>query len=115
MYTLSQIRNRLIALRRKYAKELAVVRLRPLAEEFSQEWAVAVASCREAPQSHPFIRRIARHGFRLFTFMSLHEYLEGCRSRNDFPDCYSIIAALLPQFPPDRLRQFLQWDSPARP
>ncbi len=33
--SLSQIRNRINALRRKYAIPLAVNRLRPLAEEFS--------------------------------------------------------------------------------
>ena len=41
LLTLSQIRNRINALQRKYAKELAVYRLRPLAEDFSQQCAAS--------------------------------------------------------------------------
>ena len=44
MYSLSQLRRRVDALRRKCAKELAVVQLRPLAEDFSQQWAVALSN-----------------------------------------------------------------------
>ena len=54
--SLSQIRNRINALRRKYALPLAVYRLRPLAEEFSQQWAVAEAGRKPTPESQPFIR-----------------------------------------------------------
>ena len=36
--TLSQIRNRVQALQRKYAKELAVYRLRRMAEEIFHDW-----------------------------------------------------------------------------
>ena len=54
MYTLSQFRRRVNALRRKYARELAIVRLRPLAEDFSQEWAATLADRRPAPRPQPF-------------------------------------------------------------
>ena len=111
MYTLSQLRRRVNALRRKYARELAIVRLRPLAEDFSQEWAATVADRRPAPRPQPFIRRLAQHGFRLPTFIALHQYLERCRSDGKTPDCYNIIAALLPRIPGDQLGQLLQWDS----
>ena len=114
MYSLSQLRRRVDALRRKCAKELAVVQLRPLAEDFSQQWAVALSNRRPAPQPQPFIRRIAQHGFRFNTFMALHHYLERCRSEDTIPDCHGIIAALLPQFPVDRLEEMLRWDSRAR-
>ncbi len=79
--SLSQIRNRINALRRKYARELAACRLRRLADEFSQQWAAAVAERRPAPESHPFIKRVADHGVRAPTYMQLHKYLEGCRCR----------------------------------
>ena len=99
MYTLSQLRRRVNALRRKYARDLAIVRLRPLAEDFSQEWAATVADRRPAPRPQPFIRRLAQHGFRLPTFIALHQYLERCRSDGKTPDCYNIIAALAPPNP----------------
>ena len=115
MPTLSQLRRRVDALKRKYAKELAVVRLRRLAQEFSHQWARDVAERRPAPQPQPFIRRIAQHGFRLNTFMALHLYLERCRREADIPDSLGIISNLLPQIPFERLRQMLRWDAPARP
>ena len=109
MYTLSQLRRRVNALRRKYARELAIVRLRPLAEDFSQEWAATVADRRPAPRPQPLPRRLAQHGFRLPTFIALHQYLERCRSDGKTPDCYNIIAALLSRIPGDQLGQLLQW------
>ena len=113
MPTLSQLRRRVDALKRKYASKLAVVRLRHLAEDFSQQWAREVAECRPAPQSHTFIRRIAQRGFRLTTFMALKNYLERCHSEKSIPDCIGIISSLLPQVPCDRLSEMLRWDAPA--
>ena len=114
MPTLSQLRRRIDALKRKYARELAVVRLRPLAQEFTLSWACAVYQRRPAPNPQPFIRRVVQHGFRLPTFMALHNYLERCRSEGIIPDSCGIIAILLPQVPCDRLRHMLRWDYPAR-
>ena len=51
MYTLSQIRQRVDSLKRRYARELATYRLRRLAEEISTDWAVAIADRRELPQA----------------------------------------------------------------
>ena len=112
--TLSQIRNQINALQRKYAKELAVYRPRPLAEDFSQQWAVALSNRQLAPQPQPFIRRIAS-GYRLPTFMALDNYLERCRSEGIIPHCLGMLHSLLPQLPYDRLRDMLQWDTPATP
>ena len=65
MLTLSQLRRRVDALKRKYAKELAVVRLRRLADQYSQQWACDISDRKPAPQSQPFIRQIAQSGYRL--------------------------------------------------
>ena len=107
MYSLSQIRRRVDALKRKYALELTIVRLFPLADEFSLHWATEVADRRSAPEIHPFIRRIADHGFRFHTFMALHHYLERCNSEGKVPDPLGIISSLLPQVPYERLRDML--------
>ena len=95
--SLSQIRNAIDALCRKYAIPLAIYRLRPLAEEFSQQWSVAEADRKPAPESHPFIRKIALAGFSLPTFMELHKYIERCRRNNTRPDVKGIIRCLLPR------------------
>ena len=126
--SLRQLRNRVDALKRKLAVPLAVVRLRPLAEEFCREWAQARANFGgpEAPSKQkpppltsaqtgalPFISQFAGQGFRLPTFMDLHKYLERCRAADDLPECHEIIRRLLPQPTNGGLRAILQWDAPA--
>ena len=115
MTTLSQLRRRVDALKRKYARELAVVRLRRQAEEFSHRWARDVADRKPAPQSQPFIRQIAKSGYRLKTFTPLAIYLERCRDQGDIPDSLGVISSLLPQIPFERLRDMLRWEAPAPP
>ena len=114
MPTLSQLRRSIDALKRKYAKELAVVRLRRLAEEHSLQWTYATYQGRPLPQPQPFIRRIAKSGYRLKTFVALDIYLERCREEGKIPDSLGIISKLLPQVPFERLREMLRWEAPAR-
>ncbi len=115
MLTLSQLRRRVDALKRKYAKELAVVRLRRLADQYSQQWACDISDRKPAPQSQPFIRQIAQSGYRLKTFAALDIYLKHCRERGDIPDSLGVISRLLPKIPFDHLREMLLWDAPAPP
>ena len=112
MPTLSQLRRRVDALERKYAKELAVVRLRRLADEFSHQWTNALYQRRPTPQPQPFIRLIAKSGYRLKTFVALDLYLERCSKEERVPDSLGIISSLLPKMPFDRLRKMLSWDIP---
>ena len=124
--SLRQLRNRVDALKRKLAVPLAVVRLRPLADEFCREWAQARANfgSPNAPskpmlspgasvetETLPFIRRIAGHGFRLPTFIGLHKYLEHCRAADTLPECYEIIRRLLPQPANGVIRAILRSDA----
>ena len=90
------LRSRVNALRRKMALELAVVRLRRLAQEYCVQWTVALADRRAAPESHAFVRRVVDAGFRLPTFMAVHNYLNGCRSRSAIPECDGLLRSLLP-------------------
>ena len=96
MNELSSLRRRVDALLRKYAREIAIVRLTRLAREFSLQWTVAVADHQSPPESHPFILRVADAGFRLTTFMAVHKYLERCRNQNTLPDSNQMVQALLP-------------------
>ena len=112
MYTLSQIRRRVDALKRKYATELTVVRLYPLAEEFSLLWTRCVADGQPTPETQPFILAIARRGLRLNTFTLLHHYLERCRNEEREPDSLTIISILLPQVPYQRLQELLRRIAP---
>ena len=98
MNGLSGLRRRVDALLRKYAREVAVVRLRRLANEFSLQWTVALADRQPPPDTHSFILRVAAAGFRLTTFMSVHKYLESCRSQNTVPEKDTMVQALLPWY-----------------
>ena len=75
--TLSQIRNRVRSLQRKYGLALAVIRVRPYADQFCNQWRFANANRQPVPQSHPFIRRLANAGFRCATFTALDKYIQG--------------------------------------
>ena len=83
--TLSQIRCGINALKRRFSRELAILRL----------------------------NRIADAGFRLPTFTRLSHYLKDVRRRGDVPDPVSIVLNLLPWARDDRYRNFFRWDLPA--
>ena len=90
------LQARVRALQRKLAKELAVVRLRRLSEEFCIESSVVQASGQPPSHPHAFIQRVASAGFRLPSFMVVHKYLGRCRDRNDLPDREDLLRALIP-------------------
>ena len=95
---MNDLRRRVNALRRKMARAraLAVVRLRPLAQEFCAKWDQALSDSQPLPEPHSFVRRVAQAGFRLPNFMAAHRYLERCRRQNALPDCHELLRALLP-------------------
>lgn len=93
---MNALASRVNSLRRKMALELAVVRLRQLAQEFCLLWTVALSDRRPSPDSHPFFRRVVKAGFRLPTFMAVHKYLNRCRSQNTIPDGDVLLRSFLP-------------------
>ena len=116
---LEYYRRRINALKHK----LAVVRLRPLAEEYCGEWEAAVAEGNEPPPAspvellksktasagppkkatrsepffQPFSQRVSLAGFRSMAFMALHNYLERCREGRNYPQPNEIRRSLLPK------------------
>ena len=93
---MNDLKRRVNALRRKMALALAVVRLRPLAQEFCAQWDRALSGSRPPPEPHSFVSRVGQAGFRLPTFMAAHRYLDRCRRQNALPDCYELLRSLLP-------------------
>ena len=96
MYTLSALRARVRALQRKLAPQIALLRLRRLAEDHCLQSSAARADHQPPHESHAFIRRVASAGFRLPSFMTVHKYLERCRSNNSLPDREDLLHALIP-------------------
>ena len=106
--TISQLRRRVNALNRRFAPELAIIKLRRIAESVADDWDPS-----EPPEPADVIRRIADAGFRLPTFVRLSRYLKDTRRQGDVPEPESIVLDLLPWAWKDRYRAFLRWDLPA--
>ena len=108
--TLSQIRRRVNALKRKFVLELAIIRLRRIAEAIANDWDLD-----EPPEPHDVIQQIAKAGFRLTTFMRLQHYLKDTRSQGDVPEPRRIVTSLLPWASQGRYREFFDRELPAPP
>ena len=106
--TISQIRRRVAALKREFAPELAIIKLRRIAEAVAADW-----DSSESPEPSDVIERIAKAGFRLPTFASLGRYLNDTRRQGDVLDPGDIVLSLLPWARKDRYCELLRWDLPA--
>ena len=105
--TLSQIRRRVNALMRKFAPELAIIKLRRLAQAVSDDW-----DPDQPPEPHDVIQRVAKAGFRLATFMRLRRYFDDTIRQGDVPEPERIVLSLLPWAGKDRYRAFFRWELP---
>ena len=106
--TISQIRRRVDALKHRFAPELAIVKLRRIAEAVADHWTPD-----QPPEPADVIERIAKAGFRLPTFANLARYLNDNRRQGDVPDPGAIVLNLLPWASNDRYCELLRWDLPA--
>ncbi len=106
--TLSQLCRRVNAFKRQFAHELAIIRLRRIAETLSNDWTPS-----EPPEPSTVIQHIVKAGFRLTTFASLGRYLADTRRKGDVPIPNTIVLSLLPWAGNDRYYPLLRWDPPA--
>ena len=105
--TISQLRRRIDALKRKFARELAIVKLRPIAESVADDW-----DADNPPEPGDVIQRVVKAGFRLNTFTRLSRYLKDMRRQGDVPDPYIIVCCLLPYADNDRCSQWFLQEQP---
>ena len=94
--SLSHIRNRIEALERRLALPLAVVTLRPLVEEFCEQWHVAAVDSKPLPDSHSLARKISEKGLFLDTITFLHKHIGRHCEKREEPDPQGIAQVLLP-------------------
>ena len=106
--TLSEIRRRVDALMRKFARELAIIKLRRIAEAVAEDWNPA-----EPLEPSEVIQRIVKAGFRLPTFVRLRRCLDDARQKGEVPYPNDMVLALLPWADHHRYRELLRWDLPA--
>ena len=89
--TISEIRRRIDALKRRFARELAIIKLRRIAEAVAHDWTPD-----DPPEPSAVIQRIVKAGFRLPTFVRLRRCLDDARRKGEVPDAESTVLALLP-------------------
>lgn len=106
--TISQIRRRIDALKRKFARELAITKLRRIAEAVADDW-----NPDQPPEPADVIQRIVQAGFRLPTFTNLSRYLKDTQRQGDVPDPEEIVLSLLHWAGNNRYLKLLRWDLPA--
>ena len=106
--TISQLRRRVDALKRRFAPELAIIKAHRIAEAVANNWTPG-----ELADPADVIKRVADAGFRLPTIGRLRRYLDDTRRRGDVPDPFAIVFNLLPWAKKDRYDELLRWDLPA--
>ena len=74
--TLSQLRREVEAIERKYARVFAAAILKPVTNQITELWAIAVAKEQPKPDALSCVRKVVAAGFRLHTFTALHIYLK---------------------------------------
>ena len=94
--TLSQIKREVNALKRKYAKALAVVRLRRLAQEFCDEWDANRVEGKPAMQAIDSGQWFIKRGYRPRSLNRLFDYIRRCAEAKEAPKAYDIVKALIP-------------------
>ena len=95
----SEIRSlqaRVRTLQRKYAPQLAFIQLRKLAEDHVLECEKARGEHKPQPETHWFIEKIVKDGFRLRTFAALHKCIDRFRKEDAIPEPRDILLALIP-------------------
>ncbi len=120
MYPFNSIWGRIRHLQRRLAKDLAIIRLRRLAQEFCDDYEDAVKD--DPPASHleldrmgsAFIPSIGKAGFRLSTFMALRKYFERCLDYKRLPTPRDIVGALLPWAAEKGFMRASLWERTAR-
>ena len=103
MATYARLRSQVDSLMRKYATELKLYRLRPVAADFCDEMAAAVTGDKRPP-AKPLtdwglllIRRIQDRGYRPGDLGILLRYLETCVKRRVLPQANDVLRALFPK------------------
>ena len=108
--TISQIRRRIDALKRRFAVELTIIKLRRIAQAVANDWHLSAP-----PEPADVIQRFVKAGCRLSTFANLARYLNQTRHRANVPEPCDMVVNLLPWIDADRYHELLHWDLPPQP
>ena len=93
--TISEIRRRINALKRRLALPYAVVRITRLADDYAAKCSVAHFDRKPWPDFQSLGQAIRKLGYRLDGFNQLNRYLRGCQERREIPKPAIIVATFL--------------------
>ena len=96
MPTLKSIRRWVEGLKRRFARELAMVRVLPVANQIVELWDIAFANQQPKPDPMTCIGKFTDAGIRMQTFKNVHIYLRDCGTYGNFPDAIEIANRLFP-------------------
>ena len=95
--TLSQLRSQVDSLMRKFATELAVYKLRPVADEYRDQWQEFVDEKKLPPAPSRLFKKLLGKDFLSRSFPSVNNYLEDCRQNRRLPHPNEILRRLVPK------------------
>ena len=95
--TFSQLRREVDSLMRKYATELAVHRLRPVADEYCDQWQELIAEKKLPPNPQRLFKKLPGKDFLRQRFPAVNNYLDDCRQKRRLPHPNEILRLLIPK------------------
>ena len=102
-----QIERRIEALKRKFARELALIKARRVVEPIAQQWDPA-----EPPEPFHVGARIGDAGVTSYAFANLHEYLFQVIRKGEQPNPFTMVRKLFPWAWDHRYDNFFAFDLP---
>ncbi len=106
---ISQLRNRIDTLKRKFHRELAITQARRVAEPIAQQWNTA-----EPPDPFQVGKRFTDAGCRSFAFANFHNYLYQVIGKGEVPNPITMVRKLLPYAWDHRYDNFFAFDLPPK-
>ena len=98
MTEINELKRRVRALQRKFARELAEYRLGLICDDLCERWFAAWSDHKPLPGIRPFIKRVMDAGYRLLPLGAANNYLTGLSAtKNDAPDPQVLLQAILPR------------------
>ena len=96
MSEINELKRRIRALQRKFARELAEYRLGLICDDLCERWFAAWSDHKPLPEIRPFIKRVMDAGYRLLPLGAANNYLLDCLSKDDCPNPNALLDAVLP-------------------
>ena len=96
MSEINELKRRVRALQRKFARELAELRLGRICDDLCERWFAAWSDHKPLPGIRPFIKRVMDAGYRLLPLGAANNYLLDCLGKDEAPNPRVLLEAILP-------------------